>query len=517
VPSTLQAKAPDRATILLKVFFGVMKPIALVSITIIGGVSCCSLAWLLLERARKNQRARQNQESQPDKNKANDGSGRCDEEGDVVLTPLTDVETRLLSAGINPIATLTWFEGDPVTAAALLRDRVQTIVHHNPWLCGRLVRNQQGQVYLSYSSTIVNIETVVDKLFRFVQQPMDSIHRQTRVANLPRLLTEANMMLQPGCDLIQPLWKVVVLPCAQSPNTCFALVVSLSHAVGDGHTFYQLHNALLLQEYNNTSSTTTMKPRIIPTLQPERIANTLEQQEAAVGADEFRIFRMPGYYFTILRGIFLSKIWAPLPWIGRQYRGESRLFLLDMDQIQSVKDDSIALEEEPSLFVSTNDVLTSWFFENSDCQHGRMNINFRNRLPGHHDNLAGNYEFVLHYRVPQDTFRPALIRKSLSPLKRAVTALEPVRNSELIMSNLSIISNWASFTRESFHWQPMMKGGCQAQLHVPLLDIAGFLPCTVAICIIFQATQDRLGVMVIGSRARISKCIEAPFLADPLL
>ena len=44
------------------------------------------------------------------------------------------------------------------------------------------------------------------------------------------------------CD--EPQFRICVVPDAQSPNTRWALVVSLSHIIADGHTFYQVHNML---------------------------------------------------------------------------------------------------------------------------------------------------------------------------------------------------------------------------------------------------------------------------------
>lgn len=421
------------------------------------------------------------------------------QDSDIETTQLTSVESKMLSAGFTPIATLTWFDGNPEEAASILQKRVQAVVEQNPWLAGRLIQ-QSDKAFLVYSP-IVNAEKA-RKMFCHFREPIESVHRRTPIAEIAKTLTEASVLLRAGCDTKQQLWKVVVLPSSKAPSCRFAVIVCLSHVVGDGHTFYELYNSLMDEGSNK-----------IPRLVPRRIPTTIEQQKKALGKAEFGIFGMPGFIFTILRGLFMSKVLAPIGF-NRQWQVESHYFELDKHEIQQIKD-SIKQGDSRVPFVSTNDILTSWFFLNSDCQHGRMAINFRNRLEGHQDIHAGNYESVLHYRVPQDASSPAFIRMSLFHLKRAVTKSEPIRNSELAKANLSLISNWATF-KKATEETCLTAINCEEQLHVPLFDVVSLMPSTLAICIVFQARPDRLGLMVAGSSERLSELLEAPFLAERL-
>ena len=43
-------------------------------------------------------------------------------------------------------------------------------------------------------------------------------------------------------------------------------------------------------------------------------------------------------------------------------------------------------------YVSTNDIITSWFFRTRNHDYGMMLVNFRNRICGLTDTDAGNYE-----------------------------------------------------------------------------------------------------------------------------
>ena len=69
-------------------------------------------------------------------------------------------------------------------------------------------------------------------------------------------------------------------------------------------------------------------------------------------------------------------------------------------------------------FVSTNDILTSWFLRASGADIGMMSINFRNRVKTLTDDMAGNYESGILYRPP-DYENASMIRKSLANYHRA--------------------------------------------------------------------------------------------------
>ena len=73
-----------------------------------------------------------------------------------------------------------------------------------------------------------------------------------------------------------------------------------------------------------------------------------------------------------------------------------------------------AAENDGVPFVSTNDVLASWFLQNTQCDFGMMVFNCRNRLAGHTDLHAGSYLNTLFYQRP-DSSAPGLIRQSFEP------------------------------------------------------------------------------------------------------
>ena len=74
-------------------------------------------------------------------------------------------------------------------------------------------------------------------------------------------------------------------------------------------------------------------------------------------------------------------------------------------------------QKQNGSFVSTNDLVTSEFFNLSDTDAGMMIVNLRGRLENVHEKKAGNYIAALMY-FKQDYESPNLIRDSLKSLKR---------------------------------------------------------------------------------------------------
>jgi len=165
-------------------------------------------------------------------------------------------------------------------------------------------------------------------------------------------------------------------------------------------------------------------------------------------------------------------------------------------------------------FVSTNDVISSWFLRGWDL--GTMAVNFRGRVPGCGDADAGNFESFVTFTGPQfgdpDAGAPAKVRQALAggrfrrvsapggPPGVPIRALPTPR--EAFGRPLGIITNWASF-----HLEPRLEG-CAPELHLPLYDVSpgegwglnlgrhnAFLHNP--FCVVFRA-DGRLAVMLIG-------------------
>ena len=171
-------------------------------------------------------------------------------------------------------------------------------------------------------------------------------------------------------------------------------------------------------------------------------------------------------------------------------------------------------------WVSTNDVLSSWFMKAFDAS--LMAINFRNRIEGCDENMAGNFEGLISFVGEADAGRPALVRKALlgNRFRRVSDPADPLdaepvelpEGRRVLGKGLSICSNWATFQKPS-------KLPGRAELHIPFRDAdrgGTFMRnnLDLHICIIFRA-NERLAVALIGFPAVLDR-LDRSALAEPL-
>lgn len=113
-----------------------------------------------------------------------------------------------------------------------------------------------------------------------------------------------------------------------------------------------------------------MSGQNIVTLDPERVDLELQQQHDQMGEWECGLLHSGGFIMAAIRGLLSTKI---LGLFSDQYRPKVQTILLDMDKIKIIKTNykEVAAKsetiEEPS-FVSTNDIVTSWYLSNSACR-----------------------------------------------------------------------------------------------------------------------------------------------------
>jgi len=117
-----------------------------------------------------------------------------------------------------------------------------------------------------------------------------------------------------------------------------------------------------------------------------------------------------------------------------------------------------------------------------------MALNWRNRLQGHTDRHAGNYENLIFYEE-EDYASPGLIRKSLEFNKRAVTKETKFPSwFEFARTKCCCVTNWTTFAR------PNMIEGCEEDIHFPLL-LADVVPSHIfSFNIIFRAGVGKVGL-----------------------
>jgi hypothetical protein len=399
-------------------------------------------------------------------------------------------DKRYYAIGFSPITTLTWFQGDYRIATPWLVDRAQRIVKANPWLTGRIrpdpiphtTNNNGVDLCLVYQE-----ETVADQFSSHcvIFSPETSPVALHMTMDELEGATHAWRPTSSGPNEL--LWKVLIFPCRNHPTQHFAVVMSLSHVLGDGCSFYEIYNMLCCSN----------KP--VKALIVERIPGSESQQADLLGHKElhyqgrlwFRLFYKWGYWINAIKSFFYGR---PI----------MRCLTLHVDDkaIQTLKAREVETKTVP--FVSTNDVLCSWLLNASQTQESFMVVNFRNRLKGHTRQHVGNYHGFLMLQSP-DFSKPSLIRHSLPQLRRTITHDRLPGVWQTLLGFKAFVSNWTTFQ------EPLDIPHCQTGVHMPLYSVKR-RPLNTCVMFIYAPNPGRTAVLCIGEPHVLHRFKHLPFL-----
>ena len=396
---------------------------------------------------------------------------------------------------LPPVTTTTLYEG--AAPVEFLRGRLALMLEKNPWLTARIVKKNtaDGVVALAYAKSF-ELESAIDQHF--------SVYEPGEVGFSLSMPYEAivNCLLhvqcarsKPATDEDEPLFKVAVVPVEegeaednqltplQGSMTLpgFALVVSMNHTLGDGHTYYKLYGML--------SADTD-----IVALDPVRVAGFEEAKTEVIGEKENAMFSSAGMSLGI-GGIYIGE---KIP-----HREPQNVSIHAVDPAWVAQEKAKAKEEGQVPFISTNDALTSWFFREVNCDLNIMVANFRSREPsvlGLTDLNVGNYEANVPY-FPGDVETPSLIRQSIRSADggfRARRAGSPPTEipkfKTLIHNRSAIVTNWASFYRD------VVLQDRSPKLHLPIMETDGLITSVWNNGIIFRPRAGEIGMFLITRR-----------------
>ncbi|CAL1164991.1 unnamed protein product [Cladocopium goreaui] len=353
--------------------------------------------------------------------------------------PLLDEESNSLFLLLRGMTTVSFCEGPP--PLAWLRSRLAAIIAANPWLSGHLRRNGVNDaVSLRFDAAGATREV---QLLGSV-----NISSSTPYEVISQQISGSCAEVRPGLVCLQnssePLIRVSL--CDGGFRDEFALIVSISHIVADGHTYYKLFE-MLTQNVELTS------------LNPRRKVHFNQKRIQAVGQRQYDFIYSPQYVLNCLSGKLLYG------------KPRCRAYLVNSERVAEIKASQI--KEHPDVpFVSTNDVLTSLFGRLIDARVCSMAINFRNRIAGICEDDAGNYQGLLCLG-PKDFAEPASIRRLLQrggttgiyhEISNGADAVTPAPDFwQTLKSRLAVMTNWA------FN-QPQLEQ-CRMLLHLPHFDL----------------------------------------------
>ena len=393
--------------------------------------------------------------------------------------PLLDTESSLMFFLAEPaITTVTFFKGaDSKASIAWLRERLTDICKYNPWLAGRLVKNKKTHknLLLEIPSPVANDEDI-DSIIchdENVRSKLAGISSKSKYEDLVDAILKSDAVVGPGYKLIgkrdRRIAKFTLVPV---DNDQVALIVSMTHAVVDGFTYYRIISMLSGE---------------IEELSAARKHDFVPASSEAIGKKEYKFLNSTPFLICCLR----SMLCGSKSKIAARY--------IDQDKIISGK------EKVKLGFVSTNDIITSSFARATKADILLMAINLRNRVKGTDQNDAGNYESVLlHDSSSAST--PQSIRKTLqggAPFKRAGDTSLP-GFFKTASSKVALITNW-SFPQI---WKANLKifdhGGAKTvpiDLHLPVYNTKDI---AFPLGIIFRPKADRLAILYGGSERQIS-------------
>jgi hypothetical protein len=391
------------------------------------------------------------------------------------------------------VSTITWFDGDGATAASHIRARVKEILCLNPWLAGRLVMEPTLSLVFQQSTDPIQ-DSVVDTIFSF-HEHHPGFTLRTPLSDLADTALAHGFICPKASDILRkklPFFKVTMVADETGHNKRFALIVSLAHRVGDGHTFYSIYNML--------SESTPLRA-----LDPVRKMHVFDEIEKVTRK---KLLDSSAGFWLPLR-IILSTLRAR--WMNRKTRFVT--FLIDHEFLNRCKIDAKS-NKAPSL-VSSNDIITSASFKITHCDVGFMAVNFRERVNNSASTDAGNYITVLKY-ASDDYETPVMIRKSIQgPYygSSSSTSLKTLTGPSNVLQQVrwTLCSNWSGFVVDEFVLQ-----GSKQLVHLPLRVLSHYSGSSfLTYCIIFQPWRDQLAMLICGDSNIVSKFESSELFMKP--
>lgn len=335
------------------------------------------------------------------------------------------------------ISTITFYKGDVTPASEALRAQLARVVAANPWLAGRLVK-VAGKAALRHPAAPAD-DAVAELFAAGAATYAPSRGYEAICTELYK--SKANTVVGSGFALLGrdlPLARLSVLE--SSPGE-FAVVFSLSHAVADGRTYYEILR--MLRPGADVRALATRRVAAFPETMRDRC-----NRAALAWVDG------PAAVCQML----------PLL-LGCGAKARCHAFLLDDARVAEAKRAGAA----GGGYVSTNDVLTSGFFVACGTTVGLMGLDCRGRLEGVGDDLAGNYVTAL---VMDDGVfgSPADLREMYATTPYATTTRKLPGACCAGKVSFAMVSDWASFAGDLV---PL--DGCELLVHVPVVNPAAIL------------------------------------------
>lgn len=339
-----------------------------------------------------------------------------------LFTDLNEHEVQAL--GLAALGTATVYQGS--CPESWLRSRVAKIVCANPWLAGHLCSNPStGKIALFVCEEIdyqgfLDVKAVANQLH-------DVLGRQTASAWVKSGPDSANRH--------EPICKIMAL----TATGHWGLLISMSHAVADGHTFYTIHNML------------------------DKDAEVWAMERKRVRFNPLRCLTDAPLHGKWLFWILQQHIVNPMKnCISKRAVGNRSALVF---RVRYVRDEWLQEEKRAftacpgAPFVSSQDLLASWFFQATKPACGAIVYNMRDHTEGLAARHAGSYTTLLMF-YPEEYKSAANIRRAISSKSPACT-LEGLRQRPGWGGRCGLVTSFHNLCRA------VRLDGCNQLTHLP--------------------------------------------------
>ena len=456
----------------------------------------------------------------------------------VVLPLDTAMERNLWARKEPPIATLTWFcmantdDDDSIKRSiAALQNKTRHVLRLNPWLAGRvrggdpwslLVRQQPPQLeYYNNDDDDNDNDDKYDKeaVLRF-QQIFHHVKVDDGNLSPETALSDLYAATLPYTELDQtngPLCRITVLESSDRNNNRLGIIFSLSHAVADMTAYYALLGMVLSSSSADDDYNDNIQPLCL-----DAIPQADWQARQSLGAAVFDL------QHHVLANLVKGARGLATRFISGQ-PGKEQWYKVNQDVMAKEKERQAMQQPETNGsvgFVSTNDVLTSHFFQTCGANVGLLCVDYRHTILANcttmHQTWGRNrWGTIVFYQRPLllEVAEPGMIRKSLTLLQQGnsldtsitlPTTLEFAFNDDKI----AVASSWV---QKNPHWQ--INGVHEPFIaHVPLYDFSTYAPS--GFCVMRTFTYDsknQTGIYVAGDAEMVDQFTSrAPYFLRPM-
>jgi hypothetical protein len=369
------------------------------------------------------------------------------------------------------ISTATFYEGDIPTGPIL--HRLKEILIANPWLASRLLQKKEDKTPKFYYGSVFDESTLPQYFDEFVVDNTIADVKLTEKSLDSIIHYASKHLVQRGwnClnDLNEVCFRVLIIKIKEESSiTRTVFILSFSHVLGDGYTYYTIYSFFNLRK--SSSFITRLNPHRQPQF-PQMIAN--------IQGRPFQVFFASFLFFCMcVKNIVFAR------------RPSTQIFQVNLEKINQLKQTF----NNKHTFVSTNDLLSSWFFQRLQCDYGLIVMNCRQRLKEFSHEMVGNYIAVLPFKK----FDPLTIRETIQTFGQSNAPETPLLTLlGRLKFSIAMITNWSSFYSEIYLDKDQSDGIRYPLLyHCPLVTTeANGFPDHI---IIFAPKKNELGVYVMS-------------------